>query len=62
MAIVDASQAAREVIRLQSETASAGLTINLFWIIVAALKATRAGGQAGIPARRTVEAFLRKHR
>ena len=37
MAIVDAGQAAREVIRLQSETASAGLTINLFWIVVAAL-------------------------
>ena len=37
MAIVDAGQAAREVIRLQAETASAGLTINLFWIIVAAL-------------------------
>ena len=28
----------------------------------AALKATRAGGQAGIPTRRTVEAFLRTHR
>lgn len=37
MAIVDAGQAAREVIRLQAETATAGLTINLFWIIVAAL-------------------------
>jgi len=37
VAIVDAGQAAREVIRLQAETASAGLTINLFWIIVAAL-------------------------
>lgn len=37
MAIVDAGQAAREVVRLQAETASAGLTINLFWIIVAAL-------------------------
>jgi len=28
----------------------------------AALKATRKGGQAGIPTRRTVEAFLRAHR
>jgi F-type H+-transporting ATPase subunit b len=37
VAIVDAGQAAREVVRLQAETASAGLTINLFWIIVAAL-------------------------
>jgi len=37
VAIVDAGQAAREVIRLQAETATAGLTINLFWIIVAAL-------------------------
>lgn len=37
MAIVDVGQAAREVLRLQAETASAGLTINLFWIIVAAL-------------------------
>jgi len=37
VAIVDVGQAAREVVRLQAETASAGLTINLFWIIVAAL-------------------------
>ncbi len=37
MAIVDVGQAAREVVRFQAETASAGLTINLFWIIVAAL-------------------------
>jgi F-type H+-transporting ATPase subunit b len=37
VAIVDAGQAAHEVVRLQAETASAGLTINLFWIIVAAL-------------------------
>jgi F-type H+-transporting ATPase subunit b len=37
VAIVDAGQAAREVVRLQAETATAGLTINLFWIIVAAL-------------------------
>lgn len=37
MAIVDAGQAAREVVRLQAETATPGLTINLFWIIVAAL-------------------------
>ncbi len=37
MAIVDVGQAAREVVRLQAETATAGLTINLFWIIVAAL-------------------------
>ena len=37
MAIVDIGQAAREVVRLQAETATPGLTINLFWIIVAAL-------------------------
>jgi len=37
VAIVDVGQAAREVVRLQAEAASAGLTINLFWIIVAAL-------------------------
>jgi F-type H+-transporting ATPase subunit b len=37
VAIVDAGQAAHEVVRFQAETASAGLTINLFWIIVAAL-------------------------
>ncbi len=37
MAIVDAGQAAREVVRLQADTATGGLTINLFWIIVAAL-------------------------
>ncbi len=37
MAIVDVGQAAREVVRLQAETATPGLTINLFWIIVAAL-------------------------
>jgi F-type H+-transporting ATPase subunit b len=37
VAIVDAGRAAHEVVRFQSETASAGLTINLFWIIVAAL-------------------------
>ena len=37
MAIVDIGQAAREVVRLQAETAIPGLTINLFWIIVAAL-------------------------
>ena len=37
MAIVDAGQAAREVVRLQAGTTTPGLTINLFWIIVAAL-------------------------
>ena len=37
MAIVDAGQAAREVVRLQADAATGGLTINLFWIIVAAL-------------------------
>jgi F-type H+-transporting ATPase subunit b len=37
VAFVDASQAAREVVRLQAEAATPGLTINLFWIIVAAL-------------------------
>ena len=37
MAIVNAGQAAREVVRLQADTATGGLTINLFWIIVAAL-------------------------
>lgn len=37
MAFVDAGQAAREVVRLQAEAATPGLTINLFWIIVAAL-------------------------
>lgn len=37
MAIVDVGQAAREVVRLQADTATPGLTINLFWIIVAAL-------------------------
>jgi F-type H+-transporting ATPase subunit b len=37
VAIVDIGQAAREVVRLQAETATPGLTINLFWIIVAAL-------------------------
>ena len=37
MAIVDAGQAAREVVRLQAEAVSTGLTINLFWIIAAAL-------------------------
>jgi len=37
VAIVDIGQAAREVVRLQGETATPGLTINLFWIIVAAL-------------------------
>ena len=36
MAIVDAGQAA-QVVRLQAATATGGLTINLFWIIVAAL-------------------------
>ena len=36
MAIVDIGQAANEVVRLQAETAP-GLTINLFWIIAAAL-------------------------
>jgi F-type H+-transporting ATPase subunit b len=37
VAIVDAGQAAREVVRLQADAAAGGLTINLFWIIVAAL-------------------------
>jgi F-type H+-transporting ATPase subunit b len=37
VAIVDIGQAAREVVRLQAETATPGLTINLFWIIVAVL-------------------------
>jgi len=37
VAFVDAGQAAREVVRLQAEAATPGLTINLFWIIVAAL-------------------------
>jgi F-type H+-transporting ATPase subunit b len=37
VAIVDAGQAARAVVRLQADTATGGLTINLFWIIVAAL-------------------------
>ena len=37
MAFVDVGQAAREVVRLQAEAATPGLTINLFWIIVAAL-------------------------
>ena len=37
MAFLDAGQAAREVVRLQAEAATPGLTINLFWIIVAAL-------------------------
>jgi F-type H+-transporting ATPase subunit b len=37
VAFVDAGQAAREVVRLQAEAAIPGLTINLFWIIVAAL-------------------------
>ena len=37
MAIVDVGQAAREVVRLQADTATPGLTINLFWIVVAAL-------------------------
>jgi len=37
VAIIDIGQAAREVVRLQAETATPGLTINLFWIIVAAL-------------------------
>ena len=37
MAFVDTGLAAREVVRLQADTATAGLTINLFWIIVAAL-------------------------
>ena len=36
MAIVDAGQAA-QVVRLQADAATGGLTINLFWIIVAAL-------------------------
>jgi len=36
VAIVDAGQAA-QVVRLQAATATGGLTINLFWIIVAAL-------------------------
>ena len=37
MALLDAGQAAREVVRLQAAAATPGLTINLFWIIVAAL-------------------------
>jgi F-type H+-transporting ATPase subunit b len=37
VAFVDAGQAAREVVRLQAEAVTPGLTINLFWIIVAAL-------------------------
>jgi F-type H+-transporting ATPase subunit b len=37
VAIVDVGQAAREVVRLQADTATPGLTINLFWIVVAAL-------------------------
>ena len=37
MALLDAGQAAREVVRLQADAATPGLTINLFWIIVAAL-------------------------
>ena len=37
MALVDIGQAAREIVRLQAETATPGLTINLFWIIAAAL-------------------------
>src|SRR5665811_73766 len=37
VAIVDVGQATREVIRLQADTATPGLTINLFWIVVAAL-------------------------
>ena len=37
MALVDIGQAAREIVRLQAEAVSTGLTINLFWIIVAAL-------------------------
>jgi F-type H+-transporting ATPase subunit b len=37
VAIVDIGQLAREVVRLQADTATPGLTINLFWIIVAAL-------------------------
>jgi hypothetical protein len=36
VAIVDAGQAA-QVVRLQADAATGGLTINLFWIIVAAL-------------------------
>jgi F-type H+-transporting ATPase subunit b len=37
VALLDAGQAAREVVRLQADAATPGLTINLFWIIVAAL-------------------------
>ncbi len=37
MALLDAGQAVREVVRLQADAATPGLTINLFWIIVAAL-------------------------